>query len=92
MIMSAHVKVYHLEGKWVPTQPTLYQQCLLTSCIYMIKDCETGLTGFFYSKKTRKSNTLQMTLKRQHFSSSILKILINNWSGWGLKLLFTKYG
>ena len=27
----------------------------------MNKDRETGPTGFFYSKKTRKSNRLQMT-------------------------------
>ena len=30
----------------------------------MNKNCETGLTGFFfYPKKARKSNRLQMTLK-----------------------------
>ena len=38
---------------------------------------------FFYSKKTRKSNCLQMT--QAAFLVSYLKILINNSSGCGLK-------
>ena len=45
----------------------------------MNKDREKGPTGFFYSNKTRKSNRLQMTLKRQQFSSVIQR----SWSTIG---------
>ena len=36
---------------------------LTSHSIYMNKDRETGPTGFFSSKKTRKSNCLQMTTR-----------------------------
>ena len=50
----------------------------------MNKDSETELT-VFYPEKTRESNRLQMTLKRQHFLVSYVKILIDYWPGRGLK-------
>ena len=76
MITSSYFKVYHfqkvsgksvLEGNGSPTQPTLYKQRsgLPTAFQDMNKNCETGLTVFFYPKKTRRSNRLQMTVKRQ---------------------------
>ena len=73
-ITSAYFKVYHFQkasGKSVwkvngsPTHPTFYKQCLgsLTShsILYEEGPWDRGPTGFFYSKKTRKSNRLQMT-------------------------------
>ena len=54
-----------MKGKWVPYSAYSIQTVIgsLTSrSIYMNKDRETGPTGFFYFKKTRKSNCLQMTM------------------------------
>ena len=77
--MSANLKVYHfqkLSGKsvWkVNGSPTLYKQCLGSLTSHSISRHEQelwdGAYGFFYPKKTRKSNRLQMILKSQHFSS-----------------------
>ena len=53
-----------LEGKRVPYSAYSLQTVIgsLTSLgIYMNNYRETGPTGFFYSKKTRKSPRLQMT-------------------------------
>ena len=50
----------------------------------MNKDCETELT-VFYLEKTRESNRLQTTLKRQHFLVSYLKIVIEYWPGRGFE-------
>ena len=59
------------------------EQCLgsLTSrSIFYEQGLRDGAYRFFYSKKTRKSSRLQMTLKRRHFSSVILR----SWSTIGL--------
>ena len=57
--------------------PTLYEQCVtsLTSHrIYICKGLWEGAYGLSsLSKKTRKSNHLQMSLQRQHFRLSYLK-------------------
>ena len=90
-ITSAHFKVYHfqkvsgksvLEGNGSPTQPTLYKQCLGSLTSHSISRYEhelwDGAYGFFYPKKTRKSNPLQMNVKRQALLLSYLNILIQS--------------
>ena len=42
----------------------------------MNKDCETGLTGFFYSKTTKKSKAFADDIKKAALVVSYLKILI----------------
>ena len=80
IITSAHFKVYHFQeasekSVWKvngsPTQSTLYKQCVgsLTSHSILYEQGD-GAYRFFYSKKTRKSNRLQMTsgsISRQLF-------------------------
>ena len=52
----------------------------------MNKGCKTGLMVYLpYPGNTRKSNRLQMTLERQYFLVSYLRILIEYWSGQCLK-------
>ena len=61
---SKSFREIRLECKWVPYSAYSLQTVIgsLTShSIYMNKDRETGRTGFVYSKKTRKTNCLQMT-------------------------------
>ena len=73
--MSANFKVYHFQevsGKsiWkVNRSPTLYKQCLGSLTSHSTSRYEQELWDgaygffFFYPKKARKSNRLQMTLK-----------------------------
>ena len=69
---SKSFREIRLEGKWVPHSAYSLQLnwlgSLTSHSILFEQGLWDGASRFFYSTKTRKSNRLQMTLKRQHFS------------------------
>ena len=74
---SKSFREIRLEGKWVPYSAYSLQTVAVffnfPQHFIWTRTVRRGFRVFFYSKKTRKSNRLQMTLKRQHFSSVIFK-------------------
>ena len=76
---SKSFREIRLEGKWVAYSAYSLQTVSgffnFPQHFIWTRTVRRGLRVFFYTKKTRKSNRLQMSLKRQHFSSVI-------WRSW----------